>query len=116
MCRRGAGLHRDGTRVGVEFLQGTGQGGGVAGEVSAGSVRLVFARARHSKLNQGRGDGSDDQHEKRGKSSAIAAVAATTSEAAEEHGPASNAGPHGGCAGQSRSYGADQDVAVVDVA
>ena len=46
MCGRGAGLHRDAARIGVELLQSAGQGIRIAGEMSAGGIGLIFARAR----------------------------------------------------------------------
>ena len=42
--------HAAGVRV--EFLQGAGQCVGIAGEVRASGVGLIFARARNGKLNQ----------------------------------------------------------------
>src|ERR1700689_1593838 len=57
---------------------------------------------------------ADDQHEKTGQSSSVAAVAASV--AAEDHGPAAHAGEHRDCAGERGGDGADQEGAVVDVA
>ena len=40
---RGCRLHRDAARVGVEFLQGAGESIGIAGEMRACRVGLIFA-------------------------------------------------------------------------
>ena len=48
--------------------------------------------------------------------SASAAIAIVAFAAAEDHGPSSHAGEHRDCASNSGGDGADQDVAVVDVA
>src|SRR6202035_5862540 len=89
---RRAGLHRRTAGVGVEVLQGAGQGGGIAGEMGACGVGLILAGTRHGKLDQACCNWGYDQHEKCGHTSAFAAVAVSATVSAEEHGETSHAG------------------------
>src|SRR5579864_9747023 len=74
-------------------------------------VRLIFARARYGKLDQGRGDRRDDQHQEADQPSSSASIAAVTT--SEKEAKARN---HGDRAGDRGRDGADKDVAVVHVA
>ena len=58
------------------FSQCAGEREGIAGQLRAGSVSLVFARTRDSKLNQGRSNGSEDQHQQGGEAAAAVAIIA----------------------------------------
>src|SRR5580704_2436275 len=116
MSSRGCALHREAAGVNVELRQRTGKGIRISGEVCAGRIRLVFARARHSKLNERGRNGGKDQHEQGADSASAPVVAVAASPSTKNHGPTSHTGQHGDGASYSGSDGTDEDVTVIHVA
>jgi len=77
-------LHWDALRTGIELFQRASQSIGITGELCAGGVGLVFARPGYGELDQGRRDGSEDQHQQRNETTAASTVAVVAASHAPE--------------------------------
>ena len=93
--------------VGVDLLQGRGQGLGVAGDLGADTVGLVFAAAADRHLHQAGGHGRQD-HQGQGSDDAARSLAVLA--AAEEQ---REIGQGGDGAGDGGGHRHDQGVAVL---
>ena len=111
----GGGGHWDALGPGVEFLEAVDQGVRTADVFGGGGVGGVFARTGDGHLDEGGGQGGEDDHGEFGEDVAVSVVVAAA-HAAEDHAPLGHTGEHGDSAGKGCGDGAGEDVAVEHVA